>query len=246
MKIVVVAALALLAASRVGAEDAGSAPAAPVERADDLRNKLTASVYLLPSNQNYDLNVRHKFGAAVGWLGSFVDATGQGQARVGGEYDFQRGPVLVVPTLQIGSNGLVAGQLYSELGGRAYAIAGYSRTNLKPFYNLSFDPNESVQLGGGWHVSGYDRVYGFVIFDVRLHTSQEDTHVLWRHRLDAKDGVTLDALFKSGRLEDGRKVDAAGVGVYFDRPTWFVKAYYDPFVNFTADRMLRVGVGCKF
>ncbi len=187
-------------------KDVQSPPPAPVERSDDRRTKVTASVYLLPSDQNYDLNLRHKLGAIVAWIGNFVDAHGQGQARVGAEYDYQHGRLLVVPTLQVGSNGLVAGSLYGEWGSALYAIGGLSRTNLKPFYNLSFDPNESIQLGAGWHVTGYDRLYGFVIFDVRLHTSQQDSHVLWRHRLDARDGLTVDVLYKSGRRDDGRSV----------------------------------------
>jgi hypothetical protein len=53
----------------------------------------------------------------------------------------------VVPSLQLASNGFVQGSVYSELGGPLHAILGYSRTNLRPYDTLTFDPNDSAQLG---------------------------------------------------------------------------------------------------
>ena len=38
----------------------------------------------------------------------------------------------------------------------------------------------------------------------------------------------------------------AGLGVYYDRPRWFWKAYYDPNVNFSHRDMVRLGAGLKF
>ena len=247
---------ALLAAALVASASAArgqatveppkAARASAVERADDLASKATVSAYFVPGDQELDLNLRRRFRELVAWGGLFLDRHGSGQGRVGAECDFQHGPFLAIPTLNVGSNGLVAGSAYVEVGTRFYAIGGYAITNLKAFYNLSFDPNDSVELGAGWHASSYDHLAAFTIFDVRLHTGQQDTHVVWRHKLDAREGLTLDALYKSGHEDSGRYVTGFGFAVYYDRPRIFLKAAFDPHVNFTADDMVRVGVGLKF
>jgi hypothetical protein len=239
-------ALGMAAALEAQTPGSDGKPQAPVEKSDDLAYKATVTGYLVDHDQDVDFNLRRRFGPAVAWGGVFLDRHGPGQGRVGAEYDLQREGVLVVPTLNVATNGLVAGSLYAELGHRVYGIAGYAVTNLKPFYNLSFDPNDSVQLGLGWHLSSFDRLVAFCIFDVRLHTGQQDTHLLWRHKLSPRDGITVDSLFKSGRTDEGRYIHAFGLGVYYDRPRTFYKAYWDPYVNFSRHTMLRVGAGVKF
>ena len=218
----------------------------PVERADEKKSKLTFAAYFLSDDQNYDINFRHQFGHVVAWIAGFYDPKGDSQARVGAEYDFQHNWLLFIPTLEVGSNGALAGSAYAELGSKNYGIVGYSQTNLKPFNDLFFDPSESVQIGAGRKISEYDRIYAYSIFDVRLHTHQQDTHVLWRHKLNSTNGITFDALYKSGRGDDGRYIRAGGIGVYYDRPSWFWKLYYDPHVNFSSQTMVRAGVGLKF
>ncbi|MBI3651978.1 MAG: hypothetical protein HY231_13240 [Acidobacteria bacterium] len=221
-------------------------PPAAVERADDLKSKVTVATYLTSNDRNYDINLRHQFGHLVAWVGGFYDPHGDSSARIGAEYDFQHKWLLLVPTIQIGSTGALGASLYAEIGNQNYAIAGYSQTNQKPFNDLFFDPSESVQLGLGRKINHYDRLYGYTIFDVRLHTHQQDTHILWRHRLNQKNGITFDGLYKSGDTDDGKRIHAVGIGVYYDRPKWFWKAYYDPYVNFSNQTMVRVGAGLKF
>jgi len=103
-----------------------------------------------------------------------------------------------------------------------------------------------VQLGIGHKISSYDRIQGYTIFDVRLHTEQQNTHVLWRHKLNANNGITFDVVFKSGHGDSGAFIRAAGIGVYYDREKWFWKLYYDPHVNFSDHTMVRTGIGLKF
>ncbi len=227
-----------------GEPPAAAAPSA-VEKADDLAWKATASAYLQRHETAFDLNLRGQTGALVSWLGLYHDPHADTVGRLGVEYDWRRGPVLIVPTLQAATNGLRAGQLYSELGGTSYMILGVSRTNLRPFFNLSWDPNESLQLGLGHHLSRYDKLYAFTIFDVRLHTGQQDTHVLYRRRLSARLGLTVDGLFKSGHTDSGRYVRALGLGLYLDGVRFLLKAYYDPFVNFSDHAMVRIALGAK-
>lgn len=219
---------------------------ASIERADELKSKGTFAVYYVPNEVTYDINFRHQFGSVSAWIGGFIDPKGGSQGRVGAEYDFQHEWLLFIPTLQVATNGAVLGSFYSELGTEYYGIFGYSRTNLRPFNNLTFDPNDSVQIGLGRKISSYDKLYAFSVIDVRLHTHQEDTHVLWRHRLDDNNGITFDGLYKSGYTDEHKYIRAVGIGIYYDRPTWFWKAYYDPYVNFTQHTMVRLGIGLKF
>ena len=81
---------------------------------------------------------------------------------------------------------------------------------------------------------------------MRLGTSQQDTHVVWRRPLSGGDRITLDAVYKSGHADDGTYARAAGLTVTFDWPRWAVRAAYDPHVNFGADTMIRLGVAWRF
>lgn len=218
----------------------------PIENADDKKSKATFSTYFSAGDKIYDINMRHQFGHIVAWVAGYIDPRGISQGRVGAEYDFQHSWLLFIPTLEVGTNGALAGQLYAELGNKNYAIVGYSQTNLKDFFDLFFDPSESVQLGAGRKLSSYDRIYGYVIFDVRLHTHQQDTHILWRHKLNANNGLTIDGLYKSGYTDENKYIRAAGIGFYYDRPNWFGKLYYDPHVNFSRYTMVRAAIGLKF
>jgi hypothetical protein len=218
----------------------------PIERSDDLKSKLTLGIYFTPGARVYDLNLRHQFGQLTAWVAGFYDPKTNKLARAGAQYDYKKRWFHFVPTLEASTTKALAGSLYSELGGDTYAIAGISRTNLKPFFDLFWDPSESLQLGVGHKLSSYDRIQAYTIFDIRLHTGQQNTHVVWRHKLNRNNGITFDGLFKSGRTDDGSYIHDVGAGVYYDRPTWFWKLYYDPHVNFTNRTMVRTGIGYKF
>lgn len=218
----------------------------PIESSDDLKSKLTLGIYFTPGARVYDLNLRHQFGQLTAWVAGFYDPKTNKLARAGVQYDYKKAWFHFVPTLEVTTTKAVAGSLYSEMGRDTFAIVGYSRTNLKPFFDLFWDPSESLQLGVGHKISGYDRISAYTIFDVRLHTGQQNTHVVWRHKLNRNNGITLDGLFKSGRTDDGSHIRNVGLGVYYDRPTWFWKLYYDPHVNFSNRTMVRTGIGYKF
>ena len=220
----------------------------PVENADGFKSKLTFGVYFVNGEQQYDLNLRHQFGASLtAWIAGFYDHNGTSLIRVGAQYDYRKKWFHFVPSLEVETTKGVAGTLYSEWGsGKTFLIAGVSRTNLKTFTDLFWDPSESVQLGIGHTISSYDRIQAYTIFDVRLHTEQQNTHVIWRHKLNRNNGITFDAVFKSGHEDTGKLITAAGIGTYYDRPKWFWKLYYDPHVNFSSHTMVRTGIGLKF
>ncbi len=53
-------------------------------------------------------------------------------------------------------------------------------------------------------------------------------------------------MFKTGHGDSGAFIHTTGIGVYYDRPRWFWKVYFDPHVNFTPFIMVRTGIGWKF
>ena len=219
----------------------------PIERSDEFKSKLTLGIYFTPGSRVYDLNLRHQFGPLTAWVAGFYDPSGTRLMRVGAQYDYKKAWFHLVPTLEVSTTKAVSANLYSELGsGKTFAIVGVSRTNLKAFFDLFWDPSESVQLGIGHKISSYDRIQAYTIFDVRLHTQQQNTHVVWRHKLNATNGITFDGVFKSGHTDSGAFIRRVGIGAYYDRPKWFWKIYYDPHVNFTDRTMVRTGIGLKF
>ena len=224
----------------------GQAAATPTaSEPTSFASKLTIGIYHQDGSTAYDLNLRHQIGDTItAWLGAFIAANRRVIGRAGAQYGLQRENMLLQPGLEVGTNGFVMGTVYSEVGGNLFAIGGYSRTNLKPTNDITFDPNDSAQLGAGWKRGG-DRIAAYRIFDIRLNTRQQDTHVIWKHRLDQHTAVTIDTIYKSGHTDSGRYVRAVGAGLYYDR-AWFAKLYYDPFANFSDHTQIRLTFGKKF
>ena len=121
----------------------------PVEKADEFKSKLTVGIYFTPGARVYDLNLRHQFGSSfTGWIAGFYDPKGTKLIRIGGQYDYKKGWLHLVPSLEVETTRALSGSLYSELGsGNTVAIAGVARTNLRAFFDLFWDPGDSVQLG---------------------------------------------------------------------------------------------------
>jgi len=219
----------------------------PIQNSDDFKSKLTFGVYFEKGAQGYDLNLRHQFGPNVtAWIAGYADTQHNELIRVGAQYDYHKKWFHFVPTAEVETTKGASLSLYSELGYKTIAMVGYSRTNLKTFFDLFWDPGDSVTLGIGHRLSDYDRIQAFTVFDVRLHTGQQNTHVTYRHKINRNNGITFDGVFKSGHIDSGKYIHAAGIGVYYDRPKWFWKAYFDPYVNYTGHTMVRTGIGFKF
>lgn len=214
---------------------------------EDLHGKMTIGAYSAGDDQTVDVNARYSVGDWTGWLGWYgPDSEIGSQARAGLEYDMRRRRMVFIPSIQAASPKFVGGSLYSEIGGKVYAIAGASRTNLEPYVNLNFDPNESWQLGGGAHFHKADSVAAFAVWDNRLHTGQQNTHVIVRHYFAGSHRVTLDASYKSGRGDSGDYVRGTAIGTEVDWHRWFVKGARDAHVNYSAETMWRFGGGMRF
>lgn len=114
--------------------------------------KLTPSVY---SNRNApqatDLNLRGNLGPHALWIGQYRQSGFGEQIRTGYEYTASPHWGQLVTSLQVAEGGFAGASLTAQFGHTIYGIAGWGRTNLRPYYNLNFDPNDAITLGlGGW------------------------------------------------------------------------------------------------
>lgn len=234
--------LCLIAATDASAQEpeAGPLPAAPL-------NKLTVAFYdFSSSKEGVDINLRHSFTSSTAWIGGYHQNDGFDQVRVGYEYDYRGKWLAVVPSVQAATHGFLGVSLYGEAGRRVFAIGGVGRTNLNPYWNLGFDPNDYVQLGAGYRDSAGNTVSVYAIHDNRLGTGQTNTHFYGRRYLPRKWRLTLDVVSERGDGDDGLVVKAWAVSVAVDWRRWFLRIAEDPHVNYTPDRQLRVASGIRF
>ena len=216
-------------------------------QAVDYHGKLTVITYRAADTSNADVNVRYSAGDWTGWLEWYGPDAGTRQARTGLEYDFRRRWLVLTPSAQAASRSFLGGSVYAEIGTRVYLFAGVSLTNLNPYINLSFDPNESWQAGAGLHWAGSDSLAAYTIWDNRLGTGQQNTHVVLRHHMANARRLTLDASAKSGRGDSGVPVTGHAEAAEYDVGRWFVKLARERAPNFeTGITMWRAGGGFRF
>lgn len=210
-------------------------------------NKLTLAFYHFSSGTTgEDVNLRHTFKSTTGWIGVYRESDGFNQARGGYEYDYRSSWVTLVPSAQAASHGFFGATIYSEVGPRFYAIAGMGRTNLHPYWNLGFDPNDYVQVGAGYRDRSGNTVSVYAIHDNRLDTGQTNTHIYFRRYLPGDWRLTLDVVNEHGNGDGGLVVRSWAVSVDTDWSRWFVRVAEDPHVNYTPDRQLRIAAGVRF
>lgn len=213
--------------------------------------KLTTGLYQLsggdlPAGPGLDVNLRASSGfgdAWVGWFRSPVQALTQ--TRAGWDNTFKLGPVRFVPSLQLASGGFLGGSAYLETGATWFAGAGVGRTNLRPYVNLNFDPNDSWTLAGGYRWGDNHSLALQVVRDNRLNPDQQHTHLVYRTPVNEDERLTLDLLSEKG-LVAGVPIRRLGLSVAYDWPRYFVRIARDPLVNFTTQDMLRLSVGTRF
>ena len=212
----------------------------------DYHGKLTVGLYDAGDVSSLDVNLRYSVGSWTGWVGDYRGDDHVRQSRGGVEYDLKRRWLFLAPSIQAASGRFVGGSMYSEVGDRIYAIAGVSRTNLRPYVNLNFDPNDSWQLGIGGHPRQADAVALFTVWDNRLNTGQQITHLIVRHRMERAQRVTVDVSYKSGHDDSGTYLTGTAEAIEYDRGRWFAKGARDAHANFEADTMWRLGAGVRF
>ncbi|RYZ03821.1 MAG: hypothetical protein EOO24_13490 [Comamonadaceae bacterium] len=229
---------------------AGTAQAADDEKQDEPPWKFTVGRYGLsgggePASTALDLNLRNTSSLGNAWIGWYGEnRDGPHQWRAGWDNKFQAGPVSVQPSVQIASGGFRGGSLYGEVGQDWFAGLGFGRTNLQPYINLNFDPNDMVMLQGGRRWDGNTATV-LLVADNRQNPDQRHLHFNWKAERPGKEKLTLDLLAKRG-LVDGELIRRIGFSATYDWPRWSLRAAWDPKVNFTARDMVRLSVAAKF
>lgn len=194
----------------------------------------------------HDLNLRWRHADTDVWIGAYRDPVFGAQFRTGADTSLPlRGSATLQPSLQIASGGFVGGSLNFQIGDPWFALAGLGRTNLKPYFNLNFDPNDAITAAIGWHGDNGRTVSLMLVADDRLHTGQRDWHLYGRWPLSEDLRVTLDLLRKTGE-GDGGYVRGWGWSATLDFPAWFVRLARDPKQNFSTQDATRIALGVRF
>ncbi len=208
--------------------------------------KLTAGYYRMSENGNgFDINLRHSSDYGNAWLGFFrAPALDAQQWRGGWDRSFGDA-VRLQPSLQAASGGFVGGSLNVEAGSTWVAGTGFGRTNLRPYYNLNFDPNDSWSLLAAYRGEDGLNVTASYVRDNRQNPDQQHFHLTVRSPVSGADRLTADVLYKRGLVE-GKRIARAGATLTYDWPRYFVRLAYDPYSNFSADNVWRLSVGMRF
>lgn len=195
-----------------------------------------------------DLNLRGTRGATVFWLGHYQRAEEFQQSRAGVEQTLSFDWAKLVISGQGATRGFLGFSSQAEIGkDRVRLLAGFGRTNLKPYYNLNFDPNDAVTLGLVADLPNGMRASFYAVHDDRLGTGQTVAHAVLRTSNDAASRWTIDVSQRRGPLGDGGdRVRRTGLGVTYDHAPWFGRVVYDPNANFGGRDMLRLGFGARF
>ena len=223
-------------------------PCAARADADDSRPyKFTVGDYHYSDHYNgQDVNLRWQRDDTHVWVGAYHDPVFGSQARTGFDTAIALGgSASLQPSLQVASRGFVGGSVNLQIGDPWFVLAGWGRTNLKPYFNLNFDPNDAITAGFGWHGAQGRAVSLTVIADDRLHTGQKDWHLVGRWPVAPDRRLTVDLLHKTGD-GDGGPVNAWGWSTTLDFPAWFVRLARDPKQNFSTQDVTRLAAGLRF
>jgi hypothetical protein len=210
--------------------------------------KLTPSLYATQNEKNAaDLNLRGNLGNHTTWVGQYVRGNEYQQTRWGYEYNVNFAWGQMVPSLQLATKGFAGASLNFQIGGPTYLITGLGRTNLKDYYNLTFDPNDSYVIGFGTKLIKNHTVNVFTVKDNRLNTGQAITHGAWRWQIADGHRLVIDVSHKTGKLtESSAVIKGNGVTVSYDFGNQFVKWAKEQKVNFSDKDQQRISAGLRF
>lgn len=192
-----------------------------------------------------DVNLRYTSSAGGHfWLGDFRQPVqGIQQWRSGWDQSFGD-QIRISPSLQFAQGGFVGGSLNLETGPDWFVGAGLGRTNLQPYYNLNFDPNDSYTLSAGWRRPSGAQTALQWIQDNRLNPDQRHLHAVHQQDLRAGQRFTMDILYKQGRV-NGEMIHRLGATLTYEWPRYFLRLAFDPKTNFTPADALRLSVGVR-
>jgi hypothetical protein len=207
--------------------------------------KLTVGEYAYSHYFGTDVNLRWRADDTSAWVGAYSDQAFGTQARAGADTSIAIGKyVQLQPSVQAASMGFLGGSLNLQVGTSWYGLAGFGRTDARPYFNLNFDPNDALTFGAGLHAGNGLSYLVFVVADDRFHTGQRDWHANVQIPFGGSH-ATLDLLRKSG-LTDAGPIAGWGFTANWDWPRWFVRVAYDPHQNFSVQDAWRFATGARF
>ena len=210
--------------------------------------KFTPSYYVTTNEKDAtDLNLRANYGPHAYWLGHYQRDSEFEQTCIGYEYTAQFSFVQIVPSVQLATHDFAGGSINAQIGESVYALLGFGRTNTRDYYNLNFDPNDSVVYGLGTNLLPESTLSLFAVRDNRLDTDQIVIHAIWRWLPDEHQRWTVDLSSKHGRATpDDESVSGNAVSVTYDKRDIFLRLAQDRKVNFTTEDQTRLTVGLRF
>ena len=247
--------LASLAATALAIEDrANIEPNDPVGPERAIAWKFTPSVYHESANRSaVDLNLRGNLENDTFWIGQYRRGQEFQQTRAGYERQFAVPMGRVIVSGQYASQGFWGGSVTLEASAAAMGpyvgLLGFGRTNQRPYYNLNFDPNDSILIGGSWRPDEGTALTLYHIRDDRLGTGQRVTHMVLRQKIGARSRWTVDLFRRAGRSDADPESDSFkgnGFALTYDREPWFIRLAWDPKVNYTNSDMTRLAIGVRF
>lgn len=215
---------------------------------DKIDYKLTVSYYSTNVSQSKDVNMRASQANQTMWLGYYTEnPTSFDQFRAGYERTDQIPFTKIVSSLQVADHGFLGLSETAEIGAPFFALVGYGRTNLKPYNNINFDPNDAITYGFGWRGAEDTSISLYSVRDSRVISGQQITHLLLRKSIAATQRITIDIFNKNGPNDQmGNSISATGAAVTYDVSHYFLRLAYDPKVNFSQESMTRVSMGMRF
>jgi len=220
----------------------------PIPEADNWTFKLTPSYYSTTNTRNaLDLNLRANHGSHAIWLGDYRRDGEFEQTRTGYEYTAQFPFGQLIPSIQAASHGFLGGSINAQIGNEIYALLGVGRTNLKDYYNLNFDPNDSILYGFGTNLLTKSTLSLYEIKDDRLNTGQAITHAVWHYVQNEDRRWSVDLSAKHGRVSPNDDyVCGNALALTYDYQGKFVRLAKDNKVNFTRENQIRLTAGLRF
>ncbi len=221
-------------------------PAADESTATPPAYKLTAGWYNFSDHTDaWDYNLRRSSEIGNAWVGYFrLPDQSISQWRTGWDNSYGTS-VRVSPSIQFATQGFVGGSIEVETGDPWFASVGLGRTNLRPYWNLNFDPNDAYTLAAG-HRSTDNQVFMFqLVRDNRQNPDQRHMHFFYRQPLAEGERITVDALYKTGLVE-AEQIHRWGLTLTYDWPRFFARVAWDPNTNFTPVDATRLSIGTRF
>jgi len=254
-RIVAAWSLIFLPAAALAIEDrADVEPNSPLGPDRGFAWKLTPSVYRETAGHSaLDLNLRGNRENDTFWIGQYRRGAEFQQTRAGYERQFAVPMGRVIASGQYASQGFGGASVTLETSaatmGSYVGLLGLGRTNRRPYYNLNFDPNDSVLIGAGWRPDEGTAFTLFQVRDDRLGTGQRVTHFVLRQKTGVRSRWTVDLFSRGGRSDadpDSQTFKANGIALTYDREPWFVRLAWDPKVNYNNSDMTRLAIGARF